>query len=285
MDLNLRDAREPAWANPLDRVYRAIESFEAEVVRECLFTDVFLLTAEAGGMLDSAAAVAAEIGSRLESVRSSGSTLRISTASRLEGVSGSREGRWSFDQIVVELVKEGATVQTVPIRVTALLARAEGEWRIAAGYWSVPFETQEEQDSAKHAGLLPPGDVLEERIGDTAGPLVERLTTALSQPRLLPELYSIGPDSVTIGSVVDEVFVGAAGQAAWEEFVKHVTAFVPRGPMRAALVTSDLGWLAANIDIGEPPTPYRFFYIWHREGRDWRIAVSHDAVSRDPCER
>jgi hypothetical protein len=54
----------------------------------------------------------------------------------------------------------------------------------------------------------------------------------------------------------------------------------PQRPVRAAQVTQDLGWLAANIDIGQPPTPYRFFYIWLREGEHWRIAISHDSVSR-----
>lgn len=50
--------------------------------------------------------------------------------------------------------------------------------------------------------------------------------------------------------------------------------------MRAVQMTHDLGWLAANIDIGQPPTPYRFFYIWRREDANWRIVVSHDSVSR-----
>jgi hypothetical protein len=45
-------------------------------------------------------------------------------------------------------------------------------------------------------------------------------------------------------------------------------------------VTDDAGWLAANIDIGQPPTPYRFFYVWLREAADWRIVISHDGVER-----
>src|SRR5205807_666545 len=80
-----------------------------------------------------------------------------------------------------------------------------------------------------------------------------------------PELYSTGNDHVTIGSVTDEVFVGPAGRAAWEEFVQYVHAFTLRGDMRCELVTSDAGWLAANIDVGEHRTPYRFFYIWSRD--------------------
>ena len=68
--------------------------------------------------------------------------------------------------------------------------------------------------------------------------------------------------------------------AAWAEFVGYVSDYTLRGPLRAALTTNDLGWLAANIDIGQPPTPYRFFYIWLHETDTWRIVISHDAVSR-----
>jgi hypothetical protein len=87
---------------------------------------------------------------------------------------------------------------------------------------------------------------------------------------------------VTIGSVVDEVFLGDAGRSAWAEFVEYVTAFHLRGPLRAAVPGSDVAWIAANVDIGTPPTPYRFLYLWVREDDGWQIVVSHDAVSRDP---
>ena len=124
-----------------------------------------------------------------------------------------------------------------------------------------------------------------ESSGASAAPYVAALIQALDEPRLLPGLYSTRQDHATIGSVVDEVFLGPAGKAAWQEFVGFVSSFILRGPVRAALVTEDLGWLAANIDIGQPPTPYRFFYIWLREPGDWRIAISHDSVSRslDPA--
>ena len=281
MDADISDAQGPGRANPLDRVYRSAESFDVETIRGCLRLDAFLFTPEADGVLDSAAGVAADLRRRFDSLRDRGATVRIRAGASLVGTNESGDGCWVFDQIVVEVLEQGTPVQTVPVRVTALLSRDDGGWRIAAGFWSVAYETQEAQDSVKHAGLLAPGEVLEEAIWDTARQLAERLRTALSQPRLLPELYSTQEAAVTIGSVSDEVFVGPNGRAAWQEFVQYVDAFTPRGPMRAALVTPDLGWLAANIDVGEPPTPYRFFYIWHREGQDWRIVVSHDAVSRD----
>jgi hypothetical protein len=148
----------------------------------------------------------------------------------------------------------------------------------------VPFPTQDDQDMLKHDGKLKPGNVLDEAITPGAKPFVDMLSAALSQPTLIPDLSSTRDDHVTIGSVVDEVFLADAGRAAWEGFVQHVAAFAFRGPVRAALVVPDAGWLAANIEVGEPPTPYRFFYIWTQEGTQWQIALQHDAVSRDPLE-
>src|SRR5439155_1626345 len=57
------------------------------------------------------------------------------------------------------------------------------------------------------------------------------------------------------------------------------------GAASAAVTGPDVGWLAANIEIGAPRTPYRFFYIWVRADDRWQIFVSHDAVSRNPWPR
>ena len=273
-----------AAARIVDCLYRAVESFDHEQLRSILRPDVFVFTPTAMGVLTSADLVIADIQHWSDAVAARGATIRLRTESRLAGASTSGQGVWVFDHVVADATAQnGAIACSVPIRVTALLAPSE-DWRIAAAYWSVPFPTQEEQDLVKHAGALEPGRTLDERVGVGAEPLVDALQAALAQPRLLPDLYSTRADHVTIGSVVDEVFVGDAGPAAWQEFVQYVTAFAPRGPMCGALVAPDIGWLAANIDIGQPPTPYRFFYIWTREETGWRIAVSHDAVSRDPLD-
>jgi hypothetical protein len=175
----------------------------------------------------------------------------------------------------------GIPSSAVFIRCTALLV-LDGTWRIAAAYWSIPFESQAAQDAVKRSGDLEPGMELEAAVAPAARPLADALQRALNNPELLPGLYSTRSDHVTLGSVVDEVFLGAAGQGAWAEFVEHVSTFELRGAMRAALVAPDVGWLAANVDIGQPPTPYRFFYVWVDDEPGWRIVVSHDAVSRDP---
>jgi hypothetical protein len=244
-------------------LYAAIESDDDSAVSALLRPDAFVMTAAADGILLSADAVVADIkrwrdGCRLEIVTST-----IGTAGA--------NARWVFDQLVVG---------DVPVRVTALIAR-DTTWRIAAAYWSIPYATQDEQDSVKAAGQLEPGVELTDQVTIDAHPLADALRAAIADPSLLPGLYSTADAHVTIGSVTDEVFIGNAGRAAWEDFVGHVRAFSLRGPMRGALVQPDTGWLAANIDIGEPATPYRFFYIWHHDRRGWRIVVSHDAVSRD----
>ena len=189
-----------------------------------------------------------------------------------------------FDQLTAQSMRGGTAECAVSIRLTTLLA-LDNDWRIAAAYWSVPFRTQADQDAVKRLGRLQPGRVLDEAVTDDAAHLVRALRSAIDEPRLLPDLYSTSDNQVTIGSVADEVFVGETGKAAWAEFVQYVTAFVPRGPMRAALAAPDIGWLAANIDVGHPSTPYRFFYVWTRESTGWRIVVSHDAVSRIPSTR
>jgi hypothetical protein len=265
----------------LDALYRAIESFDASAARATLRPDVFVFTPTADGVLMSADSVVEDITQWSRALLRRNATLQLRATRRTVGVSPSGQGAWIFDDVIAEGVSEGATSCSVPIRVTALLVSEDG-WRVAAAYWSVPFPTQDDQDAVKHAGALASGNALSESVGEGTAELVDALRRAMAEPRRIPALYSVRDDHVTLGSVVEEVFLGAAGQAAWTEFVEYVTAFVPRGGMRAAVAGPDVAWLAAHIDIGSPPTPYRFLYIWVRDGDEWQIVVSHDAVSRDP---
>jgi ketosteroid isomerase-like protein len=265
----------------LDALYRAIESFDASPVLAALRPDVFVFSPTADGVLTSGDAVVRDLERWSRAVAHDGATLRLHSTRRVVGTSPSGQGSWVFDDLIAEARSNGMTLCSVPIRVTALLVSDDG-WRIAAAYWSIPFPTQDDQDAVKHAGDLAPGNALDESVGEGAEELVAGLRRALAQPAGLPGLYSAREDHVTIGSVVEEVFLGGAGRAAWTEFVEYVTAFVPRGGMRAAVAGPDVAWLAANIDIGSPPTPYRFFYVWIHRDDSWEIVVSHDAVSRDP---
>jgi hypothetical protein len=245
-------------ASGLASLYEAIRGGSFAAIRGCLRDDVFAFGPSAKAVFDDADALATELAGWTE--------LEVTPVAGGHTPSGAA---WVFDDL---------TVRGTAVRMTALV---DGAARVAAAYWSVPYGTQAEQDDVKKAGRLEPGVELADSVGPGAQPLVDALLSALGTPAQLPALYSVVDAHATIGSVVDEVFLGAAGQAAWSEFVQFVTAFALRGGVRAALVTDDAGWLSTNIDISTPPTPYRFFYVWAREASGWRIVVSHDAVSRD----
>jgi ketosteroid isomerase-like protein len=265
----------------MDAFYRATESSDATRLASLLVPDAFVLSPTASGVMTSGEAVVRDLQRWTDGLGARGATLQLRLHDRLVGVGSASRCAWVFDQLVAQDVDGEVRPWSVPIRCTALLV-LEGTWRIAAAYWSIPFETQADQNALKQSGDLEPGVELEAAVAPDAIPLAARLQGALQRPELLPGLYSTRSDHVTLGSVVDEVFLGAAGQSAWTEFVEHVSAFELRGAMRGALVAPDVGWLATNIDIGRPPTPYRFFYVWLHEASGWRIVVSHDAVSRDP---
>jgi hypothetical protein len=238
----------------IDGLYHAIESFDASAVRAALLPDVFVFTPTADGVLTSADAVVKDLEAWSRAVARQGATSRLRATRRSVGASPTGHGAWVFDDVVAEAVSGGRTLCSVPIRVTALLVSDDG-WHVAAAYWSVPFATQDDQDAVKHAGDPEPGLELSESIRQGAEGLTDALRRALHEPRRIPALYSTRADHVTIGSVVDEIFLGDAGHAAWAEFVQYVTAFTPRGGIRAAVAGPDVAWLAANIDIGVPPTP------------------------------
>lgn len=119
---------------------------------------------------------------------------------------------WVFDSVSF-WGGEPEEVLPTRVRVTALLTRAADGWRVAAAYWSLPFVTQAEQDAVKHAGQLDAGMAIPESQGASAAPFAAALFQALDEPRLLPALYSTSQDHATIGSVVDEVSLGATGSS------------------------------------------------------------------------
>jgi ketosteroid isomerase-like protein len=256
----------------MDPVYRAVESGDLDSLGRLLSADVCVLTPEADGVLVSRDDVLAAAAGRLRSLPGD---LHLEAETVTAGEGPGTRAAWVFDVVTIRI---GEQVLPNRVRMTSLMTRDSDEWRVAACYWSVPFATQAEQDAVKHAGLLEPGAHVPD--AGTAPPYAAALANALGTPALLPALYSPRQDHVTIGSVVDEVFLGPAGKGIWEEFVTFVSSYSLRGPVRGAAVTDDVGWLVANIDIGQPPTPYRFFYVWLREDGEWRIVVSHDGVSR-----
>jgi len=255
--------------------------FDEPELRQLLRSDGFVLTPLADGVCIGIDEVIEDLRRWCGALGDRGERLQLRSAGVVTGVSPSGTAVWLFDRVTAAATRAGEGVCGIEIRVTALLVY-DAEWRVAAAYWSVPYETQEQQDRVKATGKLVPGIEFPQNAGSSTNAAAELLAAALAEPRLLPDLYAMDSSHVTIGSVADEVFLGPAGHAAWSEFVQFVDSFELRGPMRGATVGSDAAWLAANIDVGQPPTPYRFFYVWARYQEGWRICISHDAVTRDP---
>jgi ketosteroid isomerase-like protein len=260
----------------------AIRHGDAPRVGELVVADAFVLGAPADAVCTSRPDLVADLRRRF--ARAKGKDLRVRSSEVLLGVSDSGHSAWFFDRFVVEVVGDHGVLHRVPIRLTGLLVR-NGVWRLAAAHWSVPLPSNEYQYALLEAGTLPAGIALQHELGPDAQPLARRLEDALARPRALPALYATRQDAVTIGSAVDEVFLAAAGQEAWRQFVSSPPGFAVRGGLRGAM-SPDGGtaWLATHIDITfELTTPYRFFFIWVREQDDWKIVVSHDSVSVDPA--
>ncbi|MCA9679403.1 MAG: hypothetical protein KC464_30515, partial [Myxococcales bacterium] len=59
-----------------------------------------------------------------------------------------------------------------------------------------------------------------------------------------------------------------------------------RGEPRAAL-TGDgrLGWVCVNVDVTadrDTPLPERVFYVYLRDGDEWRLVALHEAITAAP---
>ena len=170
-----------------------------------------------------------------------------------------------------------------PIRLTGLVVRDQ-DWRLAAAYWSIPLRSNDYQYTLLEEGKLQAGVALENQVAPEAQSLAQSLVQVMAQPHLMPELYSTREDAFTIGSTLDEFFLGAEGKNWVQEIVLLPLQFAVRGGIRSAVVPDGCTtWMATHIDLSAGLTvPYRFFYIWLREQDEWKIVVSHDAVSIDP---
>jgi ketosteroid isomerase-like protein len=216
--------------------------------------------------------------------QSAGAKIRLQSAEIKVGVCPSGISAWFFDRFMVEIVKENGIKKSIPVRITGLMV-LEQDWRLAAAYWSIPLRSNEYQYSLLRAGKIPAGIELKTQVAAEAQPLAQSILNAVAQPHSMPELYAIREDAVTVGSTVDEIFFAIEGKNFVSEIVQLPIKFSVRGGIRGAVSSDGLtAWIATHIDLsGSLTVPYRFFYVWVRENEGWKIVISHDAVSIDPC--
>jgi ketosteroid isomerase-like protein len=267
----------------IEELYEALEGWDLAALEGLITPNVFVLPGTAEPAIEGARALVTELRQWLRRAERASVELRIRSLNRLSGASDSERSAWVFDQVEVEVLRNRTVAGTTPVRVTALLVDDRG-WRLAAIHWSIPTPSNEEQRNWLREGKLPAGVGLEQSMPPDLRPLAERLTRCLRDRQSLPELYSTRPEAVTIGSTIDEVFLGGSAKEAWKRFVDLQPRLAIRGGIRGAQTPDrTVAWLATHIDISFQYTmPYRFFYIWFLERDDWKIVVSHDSVSMEP---
>lgn len=265
----------------LQEIHTAIERKDVQHLSELVFDDVFMFGAAANAVSIGKNQFVTNLHTHFEQSKSV--ELRVQPAEMQIGLCQSGRSAWFFDQIVLDLVENQEISRSIPIRFTGLLVKDQ-DWRLSAGYWSIPLRSNEYQFSLLQDGKIQPGVALEDQLTPEAKPLAQRLVEALAEPQLLPELHSMREDAVHIGSTVDEVFHATASRNFVKEIASLPLQFVVRGGIHGAVAADGCtAWMATHVDLkGRLTMPYRFFYIWLREQDKWEVVVSNDAVSIDP---
>jgi ketosteroid isomerase-like protein len=262
-------------------LYAAIEHKDLLRLGELLVADVFVFGAAADAVSIGRDQFITDLRSQFERVKDK--ELRLQSSEIQVGLCDSGRSAWFFDRFVMDIVGDQEIPHRVPIRLTGLLVRDQ-DWRLAAAFWSIPLRSNEYQYSLLQDGKIHAGVALEDQVAPEAQPLAQSLINAMAQPHSLPELYATRKDTFTIGSTVDEVFRAAEGKNWVQEIVLLPLQFAVQGGIRSAVASDGCtAWMATHIDLtGGLTVPYRFFYVWLREQDEWKIVVSHDAVSIDP---
>jgi ketosteroid isomerase-like protein len=263
----------------LRTLYEAIEARDLDPFEELLADDVFALPGTAGGGVGGRAAVIEDLERRLARGRAARADLRLRVVESHAGASDTSASAWVFDQLEVDTRLDGRVVAITPVRITGLLSD-EGGWRLRAVYWSVPVESNEEQRALLQEGRLAPSSPLRASLSRPVRELAEMVERGIAGERDMSELVSTREDVVTIGSTVEEIYLGADVRPAWQRFIALHPRSALRGGIRGALTPDEsAAWLATHVDISFAlTTPYRLFYIWTREEEGWRIVLSHNAV-------
>jgi ketosteroid isomerase-like protein len=266
----------------IQELHQAVEQKDAQRLGELAHEEVFVFGPAAGAVSVGRLAFVSDLVNLFAQVK--GKELHLQPSDLRVGLCDSGRSAWFLDRFDVEAPGDSEKPHPIPVRLTGLLT-LEQDWRLAAAYWSIPLRDNDYQYGLIQAGKITPGLALEERVTPAAHILAQSIKNAMTQPSTMPGLYSTRPDAFTIGSTVEEVFFGEDGRNWVKEITDLPLKFAVRGGIQAALSADGLtAWTATHVDLsGGATMPYRFFYVWLREPDGWKIVVSHDAVSIDPC--
>jgi ketosteroid isomerase-like protein len=262
----------------VQEIHTAIEHKDAQHISELVLDDVFIFGAAANAVSTEKNQFVTNLRAQFEQAKDA--ELQVQSSEIKVGLCNSGRSAWFFDSFIVE--NKGIS-RTIPIRFTGLLTYDQN-WRLAAAYWSIPLRDNEYQYSLLQDGKIQSGVALDYQVAPEAQPFAQSLAEVMANPILMSELYSTRDDSFTIGSTVEEVFLAADGKNWVREITELPLKFALRGGVHGGISPDGCtAWMATHMDIvGGITMPYRFFYVWLREQDEWKIVVSHDAVSIDP---
>jgi ketosteroid isomerase-like protein len=267
--------------NVVQEIYEAVVHKDIQRMSELVVADVFVFGAAADAVSIGRDQFRTDLRSQFEQLKVT--ELRLQSSEIIVGICDSGRSAWFLDRLVIEIVEDRGTSHSFPVRLTGLLVR-DKNWQLAAAYWLIPLRDNEYQYSLLQDGKIQSGVALDYQVAPEAQPLAQSLAEVMANPILMSELYSTRNDSFTIGSTVEEVFLAADGKNWVKEITELPLKFTLRGGVRGR-VSADgcTPWMATHMDIvGGITMPYRFFYVWLRELDEWKIVVSHDAVSIEP---
>lgn len=265
----------------VQELYTAIEHKDLQRMGELVTADVFVFGAGADAVSIGRDQFVTDLRSQFERVKDA--ELRLQSSEIQVGLCASGRSAWFLDRLVIEIAREQEILYSYPIRITGLIV-LDQDWQLTAAYWSIPLRSNEYQYSLIQGGKIHAGVALEGQVAPEAQPLAQSLIRAMAQPHFLPEMYATREDAFTIGSTVDEVFLAAEGNNWVQQIVQLPLQFAIRGGIHSVVAPDGCtAWMATHIDLnGGLTMPYRFFFVWLREQDEWKIVVSHDAVSVDP---
>ena len=265
----------------VQEIHTAINNKDTQHINELTLDDVFVFGAAANDVSIGKNQYQEKLSAYCE--QSKDVEFHVQSSETRLGLCHSGRSAWFFDQFVVKGVEKRGTSRSIPIRLTGLLVLEQG-WRLAAAFGSIPLRDNEYQYSLLQNEKIQPGLALEYQVAPEAQPLAQSLAEVMEKPISMSELYSTRENSFTIGSTVDEVFLAADGKNWVRGITELPLKFALRGGVRGGISPDGCtAWMATHIDIvGGITMPYRFFFIWSREQDEWKIVVSHDAVSIDP---
>jgi len=239
--------------------YKALRRGDVDSLHALLGADVFAVGPAAGDVFTNRSDVVVALSSRLSRAKHKVSSRGLHVVSSPGGHSA-----WAADRIEID----GAAY-----RMTAILSERDEMWVIDAIHLSRPAD---EGDASAGPGLT----LL---VGPGAGDIATLFREATGTPAKLPDQLADSKDALVIGAGGQSPTKGTkAIRKLWRKAFDPPPVLELRGGIRAGVgVDGTLGFACASIGVGEDggkPVGQRFFFLYERETRGWKLIAIHRSI-------